>query len=402
MTEGINAGNHSCCDCDPGQADPSSIISTEQDAAVCVLCGVVVQATVLFHPVNRHEVVSEDHRGSFRERLGCSGPVYSKDRPSKRRRINGARVSSSQDKDYRHMRDGWYKDVEQNAHRFGSRFGELFLSMLQICVVIWADSIRDDQWLRGQQLASTGMDKFWETMCYLDEKPRATSCFVSVRSSTEYNRQVTRQLDIADEDKEENGSHWTYSKYLANFFNCQDNTTQQTRFLNVIRTVMRYRTLANLAKYLGSDQVWQVPVTELIKLPSNEIEHEFLTDKVARNSVRQRVQIKLKELENDPTATLDAPQAYDKRLICVRDAWIEFIQDDSTGISSDAVEDFPKLIKLVYDDGDFNNKILLNDMLHLCKTYLVGMPHVLAKLVVLRKAVKPRKGPKKGKRTLVA
>ncbi|KAK3276454.1 hypothetical protein CYMTET_15471 [Cymbomonas tetramitiformis] len=115
----------------------------------------------------------------------------------------------------------------------------------------------------------------------------------------------------------------------------------------------------------------------------------------------EKVQIKLEELKNDPTATLDAPQTYDKRLICVRDAWIEFIQNDSTGISFDAAKDFPKLIKLVYD-GDFNNKILLNDMLHLCKTYLVGMPHVLAKLVVLRKAAKPRKGPKKGKRTLVA
>ncbi|KAK3271065.1 hypothetical protein CYMTET_20566 [Cymbomonas tetramitiformis] len=208
VTEGIDAGNRGRCDCHPGQANANNFVSTDEDAAVCNLCGVVVQAYIMFHPVNRHEAVSEDHQGSYRESLGCSGPVYSvssKERPPKRRRTNGA---------------------------------------------------------------------------------------------------------------------------------C-------------------------------------------------------------------RVELKLEELKNDPTATLDAPQTYDKRLICVRDAWIEFIQNDSAGISAGAVEDFPKLIKLVYD-GDFNNKILLNDMLHLCKTYLVGMPHVLAKLVVLRKAVKPRKGPKKGKRTLVA
>ncbi|KAK3265355.1 hypothetical protein CYMTET_25954 [Cymbomonas tetramitiformis] len=134
LTEGgRSAGNRNRCDCD--QANPNTLVSTEEHAAVCNLCGVVVEGLVLFHPVNRHEVVSEDPQGSYSERLGCSGPVHSK------------------------------------------------------------------------------------------------------------------------------------------------------------------------------------------------------------------VQIKLKELENDPTATLDAPRAYDKRLICVRDAWIEFIENDNTGISFDAVEDFPKLEK---------------------------------------------------------
>eukprot|EP00854_Cymbomonas_tetramitiformis_P032451 gene32451-41175_t len=124
LTEGgRSAGNRNRCDCD--QANPNTLVSTEEHAAVCNLCGVVVEGLVLFHPVNRHEVVSEDPQGSYSERLGCSGPVHSvssKEPPPKRRRINGACVSSSQNKDYRHMRDGWYKDVEQNAHLFGSSF----------------------------------------------------------------------------------------------------------------------------------------------------------------------------------------------------------------------------------------------------------------------------------------
>ncbi|KAK3285078.1 hypothetical protein CYMTET_7306 [Cymbomonas tetramitiformis] len=394
-------GTNIPCGCE--NPESSSYVTTKEWATVCTGCGYIDSTQlIMIHEVRTHTVVDEDNTGGFQSSLGCSRPEHSENGRAKFRRISLSGAQRKPNKDYARMKYAWYEDVELNEHFFGAAFARHLLpNMLNISKVIWASSIRDDQWLRGsQQFKDLGMDKFWEQMCALDERARVKSCFLSNGESEKYNLHVTQGLDRVDEEKEPDGSRWTWTDLLSRFFNCGDNKSlKQNRFLNVIRTVMRYRTLSNLAKLLNSDRVWSVPMLELVKLPCNEVDNEFFEDAIRQASVVELATQKFDALVRSPDATLAAPKTYDKRLMCVKEAWIELINHVNTSVENmHEQRTYSQLISLVYD-GDSRHKVLLNDMFHLCDKYLIGMPHVLAKLVTVEKTVRPRKAVKKVRRT---
>eukprot|EP00854_Cymbomonas_tetramitiformis_P032698 gene32698-41596_t len=179
-----------------------------------------------------------------------------------------------------------YEDKEANEQLFGATFSALFTIMIHISTVIWGEAMKENQWMAGsQQFRELGMIKIWEQLCFLDETARVKSGFFSNSESEKYNLHVERGLQRVDEAKQENDTHWTWTELLFRFFNCEDKAEQQNRLVNVIRTVMKYRTLPNLAKLLGNANVDNVPMEDLVKLPSHEIGHEFFRDSVRQWSV---------------------------------------------------------------------------------------------------------------------
>ncbi|KAK3278427.1 hypothetical protein CYMTET_13634 [Cymbomonas tetramitiformis] len=249
----VPGNTHLVAACGCSEPESQKLTSTQECEAVCMECGYLLGSAPLM----------------FDQGVGCTGPMYDGPRAKKGRCLAEKIGKPKTNVHYQRMRNQWYAEFESSAHTFGSVHTRLFNYMLRISLLIWAKCVRDDEWMRGDvKFKELGMSDMWKTLCMMDEKARTTSRFESTRDSAAYNEHVRRQLDRVDEEPEDDGSRWTYTQCFTDFINCSkcadsDTKMQHKRFVNTIRSLMRYRTLTNIAKHLGNDDFERITVEEL-------------------------------------------------------------------------------------------------------------------------------------------